>query len=456
MLFSSISKRFSTAAQKTEFQIRNRLLLAQKKTPAYKDKTLPELQQFFDSTSTPHLIMGTYVNAEQYESIDDIQDELISGTGRTNQQMTTEAVHNFRYASTIITRPIYEEYVKLLIDVNKTLGSYSIIESSPERIHDAIGELLSCLLDYTQACVDQYDQYRSMDERTMERNLSQYLIDLSDRNVWTRTYPFNVQTLKSQFDRLISLLKNEDTYPEIVKFILNREIGSFGTAFIPDLQSPILLPILPLSVSDETIQDVWNDRFATDLMFGNLEGTAQAIDDAETVKLSESIAQKLSTSTFPSHRDHMIKRSFHKKSDPDTKDDEEAAGIGMSFAPSPAAQPKGKKSQRNRRRRGDESPRPPPAQESQQASDDDGYTPDPIMANKAKVFTDAIRAETTINDQHDHMKRFGTTSESPALVSRTTMRQGDWTIQMNDRYGRRLYVVTYTRKSKKPIFSQVS
>lgn len=456
MLFSSLTKLMSATAQKVESSIRNRLLLAQKKTQAYKDKTLPELQQFFDATPTPNLIIQTYVNAEQYESISHIQDELASDTGRTNQELSNEAVHNYRYSSAIITRPIYEEYVKLLTNVNTTLGSYSIIESSPERIHDAIGEILSCLLDYAQACVDQYEQYRAMDDRTMEANLSQYLVDLSDPNVWTQSYPFDIQTLKTQFDRLVTLLENDGTYPEIVKFILNREIGSFGTAFISDLQSPILLSVLPLSTSEDLIKNIWMNRFADELMFDKLENFAPTIDDSETIKLSESIANKLSTSTFPEHRDHTIKRSFHKKSSPHNKDDDEAAGIGMSFAPSPSANPKGKKSKREKAPKGDESPRPQTQKESPQVPDDSQYEPDPLLVSKTRTMTEKIRAQAADDLSHDHMSRFSTTVEVASSISKTQLKPSDYRIQIKDRNGTRFYLVTYTRKSRKPIFSPIS
>lgn len=88
--------------------------------------------------------------------------------------------------------------------------------------------------------------------------------------------------------------------------------------------------------------------------------------------------------------------------------------------------------------------------------DDDNYVPDGIMSAEARDYTKAIRANPDLDLKHDHMSRFGTTTEGPGPISEATLQKGDWTILIRDRYGNRRYLVTYTRKSKKPIFSQIN
>jgi hypothetical protein len=79
-----------------------------------------------------------------------------------------------------------------------------------------------------------------------------------------------------------------------------------------------------------------------------------------------------------------------------------------------------------------------------------------MLARLAMDITEYVTALPNDDMTNDHMTRFSTTNESPSAIGRDSLRDMDQRIVVRDRYGSHTYLVTYTRQSRKPIFSPVS
>lgn len=100
-------------------------------------------------------------------------------------------------------------------------------------------------------------------------------------------------------------------------------------------------------------------------------------------------------------------------------------------------------------------PPPPPPPPPPTVPDDTSYVPDRLLESLARDHTNSVRADPDRFAEQDHMTRFDTTVEMASSISRAQLRRGDFFVTRRDRYGNTQFLVTYTRKSKKPIFSYV-
>lgn len=97
---------------------------------------------------------------------------------------------------------------------------------------------------------------------------------------------------------------------------------------------------------------------------------------------------------------------------------------------------------------------PPPPTPS--TPDDSAYQPNASLSFKMKDIVDRFQALTTMDMEKDHMTRFSTTNEIPIPTSPATVRRGDIPIFAGKNKFSQKYIVTFTRKSRKPIFNPVN
>lgn len=96
-------------------------------------------------------------------------------------------------------------------------------------------------------------------------------------------------------------------------------------------------------------------------------------------------------------------------------------------------------------------PPPPPA-----IPDDTDYTPDALLARKTKDITLYMQRLTNMDMEKDHMTRFSVTNESPVPMQRMQIRRGDIPVFAGQNTFSQKYIVTFTRKSRKPVFNPVN
>ena len=101
---------------------------------------------------------------------------------------------------------------------------------------------------------------------------------------------------------------------------------------------------------------------------------------------------------------------------------------------------------------------PPPDDDDEEEEED--YEPDPLLASKARPYTDVVQSKPKGELFHDHMARFKSASEAaPVLIRRYQVvcctDDADFTVQTRIRGVKTNYVVTYTRRSRKPVFNKI-
>lgn len=99
-------------------------------------------------------------------------------------------------------------------------------------------------------------------------------------------------------------------------------------------------------------------------------------------------------------------------------------------------------------------PTPPPTQP--QIPNDDDYTPDPILTYKARDVIRLIQNMDDLPDTKDHLKRFGINHYFPQILPKRDIRGTDARYKDGFNFLGRLYVITFTRQHRKPIFNLVT
>jgi uncharacterized protein (UPF0297 family) len=87
--------------------------------------------------------------------------------------------------------------------------------------------------------------------------------------------------------------------------------------------------------------------------------------------------------------------------------------------------------------------------------DDSSYIPNPLLAMKIRPQIERVQNGQDTFEFRDHMKRFDASNESAVSLSRSMVRPYDMTVTAGRTSVDQRYVVTFTRRHKKPIFNPI-
>jgi hypothetical protein len=449
----------SSALSAAETLTRTRLLNLMVKNGSGTYKDLTQAHNAMDNEPTQVFVMYYYYIGKQYEEVDEVTNDLIANPSLSMEYWNL-AQRNSVLGSLLMSAAYIPSYSAMLRSVTSTLTTYALLSSSEERIYDAIGEILSALLDYADALSTYLDDYSGMSITDTIKTLKQVL--------WQPALPdptingtLDLTEVETAMDGLRSVLNTRSTYPELVKFVLTPSLGSSGTAYITKLQSPIFTTVILYSYYNEnkyTLLDL-----ATPDKWYNLDAyqAIKTIDDNELQSLESIALNSLRTKNFTEHQNSLRKRAFHKKADPQTDEGHSHFGMSSGTASRPSGRRKDQKRNDNRNdnpfgheHSGQESPRPANNQSS--TPDDSTYNPDPLLSRLAFDAIQYVRALPADDMTNDHMTRFSVNNEAPQAISRNALQQMDQRIVSRDRYGNHSYLVTFTRRHRKPIFSPIN
>jgi len=409
--------------------------------------------------STQYLVQYLYYTGKQYEDIDSIMDDINDNPSSAEKYRRLAQTHYLctTYLSAAVDIP---RYSTMLRKVNDTLATFGMIEKTEERIHDAIGEILSALVDYAVDMVNFFESFTDQDWNDTiypSISLTFYIFTKSDPSDRGR---IDITEISTELERLWELLEKEETYPELFKFICTPTLGSSGTAYFKDILSPLIVNVLPYDYVEKNFETLLRTRFPP--IDGqdpdDIWDQMTYIDDEELQKLELLAQSSLRTKSFTGHQDELLKRAFHKKTQPQGNDPANQFGMSSGTSSRPSGHRKGPPKRgdphadQQRKKQRPSSPHPT-------IPDDTSYTPSGMLSARARDMITEYQSMDPPDMAHDHMTRFNTTAESASTVSRSDLRYGphaDWTFTTKDRFGTYRYLVTFTRKSKKPIFSQIS
>jgi len=258
-----------------------------------------------------------------------------------------------------------------------------------------------------------------------------------------------------------ALISNESTQrfrPEIARLILSTNIYDATFAFDTRYMAFVISNFLPTSAildmraSSSYIKELSSSSTLDadsnlDYSIGNASFLSSTSIDAEYVS-NPTDKKTPGTPLFPDefyeNKDglpHTPKGRGKDKKDKPTPTHDTRHGDSSAGSPSP---PSGRRTP------------PPTKRHSPVTPDDDDYSPDSLLAMKARTMTEKVNAQAKTDLSHDHMTRFNVNVEVASSIAKTQLRPDDYRIQVKDRNGTRLFLVTYTRKSRKPIFSPIS
>jgi hypothetical protein len=367
----------------------------------------------------------------------------------------SEAKRWHAYASITLYNPPYDTLIPTLQDAIKVLEK----QDEGEIDHDeAIYQLKSLQDTYAERTRDFMMQFSHIPLdilKTTLHNSGKFFVyaGTAINFLGSSTSPLTAGKYGKVEDLMRDLTDstfNHGVHPSVRRYVFNQSVGSCGLTFAGRIRFPYFITLIPGSLQTDLAGLAITER----QLYSDSEDFESVSDETQESMERDYFYDVQTRGLAPPdpngdeaspHTSRSRGRSTHPRSSTSApaSDDHTSGGTGGNSQTSPST------SEGNDNASGSRA-----SDNDTNVPDDTNYIPDVIMSDKARPFTRVIQARTTVDDLHDHMTRFSTNSEAPASISKFGLRPTDWTIQVRDRNGIRNYLVTYTRKSKKPIFSQ--
>jgi len=356
------------------------------------------------------------------------------------QQEIYFSFHSLRHLLTIAYEtPFLVEHTDLLCSVNDCLRL--LLEGGTNR-EETLDNIQIALAQFGQDVADLIDQLTDGDNLNLEG------IAHDDTLVWRHQTaahaasddPEEVLDHHKALDELLYLLSDYEMDEVVVRYVLNPFVGSSVLCHTAEMCLPIYVNVLPekfaLRISDEVLA-------------GRVSKHREPEDDEDFDEFQENeeleFFQSARTTLSHPSTEHQRTRSLIARKKGKTvirKDDRSQKHTKLEKIPT-GLKDSGRESR--------------PYASSSGITDDDyvsGGTNSLIM--KAKSFTLQVKSQPENDLRHDHMSRFNTTSSRPVPLKRTDIKPGDYRVIDGHTVYDQLYVVTYSRNDRKPIFNPVA
>jgi hypothetical protein len=321
-----------------------------------------------------------------------------------------------------------------------------------EKFRDAVTSYVeSCAKWFTEQKFDTFEQYEKKRFYRATWYSNTYPNDAyrdRDNNVYERE-----QEHKDMISAIIKELEHNQVPDEVVLFVLTPSLASAGYEWIDNAHFPTYVNFMPINWYFNNRDEIWSRRMNNKFTDDEEYYDPADVDDSKIAELESTEAEDLndfnfSTIDVPEPGSSSSKRppmdetpasSSSKRSKRRTNKDKAKEEPTTDDNPSRSSSPPPDPQQ------------PPPPQ----IPDDASYVPDPFLSRKARDITNHFQSLTKMDMIHDHMTRFSTTVEQPFPLTRWQVRKTDSRTFAGQSTMSRMYVITYTRKSRKPIFNPV-
>lgn len=447
----------SDALAKVQRMIRNLLIdnaMSRTGQSLNKQQTKGQLANFTPST----IMMDNYCLTTQYMLSGNIIAEINSGTSRSVHDFRQIAQRASIYARSFSLYPPMDEYLVLITRINEILRNSQAHNRPTSRDSADIGRLLLALFEYASEASQGYTDYQSYDNDAMANSVHEDGYDMSNQNPAYTALP-KVAAINRQFEELANIIANPDTRPVLVKFIFSQSLGSSAIQYITDISLPLSANFFPAYTLRGLFERIWKRRFPGTTTL-QLEPIIQQIDDSilqelEDIHLQAQIrnryrmvrgtifdfANSLIASEEPNIPEFTFESLAESIFDPAPLEYATPPQQSLPLVPEEPSTPA---------RSTHSLPTPP------DSPDDSAYNPDPLFDRLARDATEYVRALPDDDMTHDHMTRFSAADEYPRPISRDSLRDSDQRIVVRNRSGSFTHLVTFTRRSLKPIFNPVS
>jgi len=351
------------------------------------------------------------------------------------QRLVQFTLHNIR-------NPSLKHHTALLTSVFDTLGQAQVQQNS-----DAT-QMFKDLKRHLQVYLNSLANEASLVAAT-PRTLSKYFKNSSSFfhaiSSPKRTSTYKNSPLFRQHEKILSNLLNfyldsaygtEKVPTAISQYLLSDSIFNAEMHFIDDLRFPVLGNYLSQTMIDQYRSKSKGNDTALKAIHpeedSDLETDERPPNDIQTLIDLEEYYIPPTGKTVPST---PFPREFHENTDGLPNDPSSSSGSGTGPPPPPA---------------------PPPPPQANATPDDTTYIPDAVLARKNKDITRYMQALTTMDMTKDHMTRFSTNNEVPHPIQRMHLQRGDIRTFAGQGTLGQMYLVTFTRRNRKPIFNPVN
>jgi hypothetical protein len=455
----------SNALRALEATTRKNALRKLNASSGYSNMTYDALRNHFRNQSTPSLIILEYNGSDHYKKQESYLDAIADGDIQEQRALDKRASISYAFSTYVLTQPpidLFPRYADMLSD----LIEHSRDESHANvQIEDDLRQIIQIHTEYANSIIDMFETWNF----ATSDDYGSIMIPL----LWRPDEVHNGQTddtpqesrydfteLDNSLERLIENLKNPATDAKFVQFLLSPTLGSHDISLMPKTCHPLFVKILPPHISKtrgiEILTAAYEDTEPNSVVFAKRE-------EDKTLQFLESLAQKAIQSSDPDAiRDGQLRWSLGLDQEDRGKGENSPSAFHNAFGePSGSSKKKGKKPHKgddpnssDQKSGGSKDQKRNPPHTT--IPDDDDYEPDPMFQRLARDITDHVHSLPSTDLTNDHMIRFTTTSETPHSVSRDFLHDDDQRIVIRNRYGSSMYLITYTRKNRKPIFNPVS
>jgi len=399
--------------------------------------------------TTGYLLCNAYTGSKEYENIDEISDEMLSGDGDITTELDALANKVWRFIGIVTDYPAVQPYAKMINAITQIILGNRHEDLDDDDIHDITSLMLEHVNEYASDLKAIFDGF---DDSATIAEVDEFTRGITWRDITLGITPspeVDNSEVKIALDKLRMAFYDYTIDDRLAKFIMTPSLGSAGLAYVSKLMVPLAVNILPHRLINRIIaQDIWFlDYYPSgDTLTNFLSRT----DDTELQALESNAWRSLGSNLF---RNHASKLSEHLS---DKRSSRVSGNSSSGTGQKPSEDDSKKDDKKGEDRRGPDPDADPEAQTTGNIPDDDDYTPNAGLYRKVRDLTKFYQSSDDMNMEKDHMTRFSTTNETPVGLSRLSVRRTDVRVYSGQGTNGNMFVVTFTRKSRKPIFNPVA
>jgi hypothetical protein len=393
------------------------------------------------------LVAESYYVNESWKQIESINDEIENDDDKSEYYQ--EIGKRFLDAAiSAESEPFLKEYTSFLSQINHCIQEF-VNESAQLDVDkdELLNRIEDELLAYVQSVKTVTEEFETVYQDHKNLNISTFKPKWRWSNGFKDQFGDDVsKPFERNFNELLDYLKNEEVPDEVVKFILNPTYGTAGIEAQGVTRSPLMLSTLPSLYALENSDVIWEDRNRN--REANKAPIPTEIDDDYQADCEEEFLESLKHEDI----DHIVHSRRERTEESRRKRDQEKDKQDETENDNKSQTDPAENSNSNE----DEQTH---TNTQSTIPDDTSYTPNIQLMIHAKGYTKEVQARPQGELFHDHMTRFKTNVEEPRSMSESEVIKGpghDFVIFLSNQRGRNKYVVTYTRKSRKPIFNSVA
>jgi hypothetical protein len=448
-----------TAYAKAEKAIRTRIASYIRSISPDPKPTIRKIILEWQNKTSTSMLMHAYDAAQEILNLNTVKNGLADKTNDSDFYLT-RSKNIMKFRDQLEEFPATDKHLEMLRSLTDLFSRIHVDQDDAMSLSDFYDEFQSTVSTYYGSAIE--DEYATdppdaiAPDRTWARPA--WLIRSPDQNIYAS--PSGTPNYETEHIEAIAAYVNELTHNQVpdeaVIFALTPSFKSSGYHFFyEDLLTYV--HHMPLRWYTHNRDEIWELR-----MQNKFEDDQDYYDpaDIDSTYLETLETTELDDMPIVPEDEHAPKGTTEPKSSRPPMDETSRSKDQKTKnqKKKEKTSPKGQSAPDHDDPSSSTSPPPPPPPQGTpqpQIPDDTSYVPDPFLSRKARDITRYFQGLADMDMIHDHMTRFDTTVEQPFPMTRWQVRKTDSRTFAGQSTMSRMYVITYTRQSRKPIFNPV-